>query len=77
MNKKLINDFISYLNKDKISNVTGLFWMIGMVFTILDVFCLQYRFKLFATYFFYCITPIVTITIIVRIIILFRKFKNN
>ena len=76
MNKESINNFISYLNKDKISNVVGWGWMVGMAFAILDVICLQSRFKLFTTYFFYYITPIVAIIIIARMIILLRKFKN-
>ena len=76
MNKESINNFISYLNKDKISNVVGWGWMVGMAFAILDVFCLQSRFKLFTTYFLYYITPIVAIIIIARMIILLRKFKN-
>ena len=76
MSKESINNFISYLNKDKISNVVSFVWILGMVFAILDVFCLQSNFKLFTTYFFYYITPIVAIIIIVRTIILFRKFKN-
>ena len=76
MSKESINNFISYLNKDKISNVVSFVWILGMFFAILDVFCLQSNFKLFTTYFFYYITPIVAIIIIVRTIILFRKFKN-
>lgn len=76
MSKESINNFISYLNKDKISNVVSFVWILGMAFAILDIFCLQSNFKLFTTYFFYYITPVVTIIIIVRTIILFRKFKN-
>lgn len=75
MNRKAINKFISYLNKDKIANVIGHLWTVGIVFTIFDMFCLQSQFRLFATYFFYYITPIVTIVTIVRVIILFRRFK--
>lgn len=76
MNKESINNFISYLNKDKISNVVSFVWMLGMVFAILDIFCLQSNFKLFTTYFFYYITPIIAIIIIVRTIVLFWRFKN-
>lgn len=76
MKKESINNFISYCNKDKISNVISFIWMGGMAFAMLDVFCLQSRFKLFTTSFFYYITPIVAIIIIVRMIILFRRFKN-
>ena len=75
MNKKAITKFISYLNKDKIANVVGHLWALGIIFTIFDMFCLQFQFRLFVTYFFYYITPIVTIVIIVRVIILFRRFK--
>ena len=75
MERGYINKFISYLNKDKIANVIGRLWMVGIVFTIFDMFCLQSQFRLFATYFFYYITPIATIVIIVRVIILFQRFK--
>lgn len=75
MERGYINKFISYLNKDKIGNVVGRLWMAGIVFTIFDMFCLQSQFRLFATYFFYYITPIVTIVMIVRVIILFQRFK--
>ncbi|WP_302592358.1 hypothetical protein [uncultured Bacteroides sp.] len=76
MNKELINSFISYLNKDKLSNVVSWVWMAGWAVTMLDVFCLHDRFKLFTICFYYYVTPIVAVIIIVRTVMLFRKFKK-
>lgn len=69
--------FIIYLNKDKISNVVGIIWIVGFIFTIFDKFYFQSRFQLFTLCFYYYIIPILLFITIVWVVILFKRFKKT
>lgn len=69
--------FISYLNKDKISKAIGFAWIIGVLFTALDLFYFESRFGSFTLCFYYYITPIFLVAQAVRVVILIKRFKKN
>lgn len=76
MKNNSINNFISYFNRNKVVNAIGYIWLLGLGFSMLNLFCLHSQYKPFNTIFFYYVTPIYAIVMVIWMLTSFRQFKK-